>query len=404
MAKTLVLFTIEYPFGKSESFLETEIKYLSKEFQKVFIVPTRKVEGERITPKNVFILNDVQVVYDGKFHLSSFIKVIIPFLKTYIDSFILSSNRMPYLRSFKSFAHHFLNEYQKKDAIFNVINKHDIKDSLFYDYWFTNSLLALVHLKKKGLIKNIIARAHRFDLYDNIQTENLIPFREYKIRQLDKLFIISNHGMNHINKSLTKQKYRKKVKLSYLGVPKHSINNKQLNNTFTIVSCARLIPLKNIHKIALALKEIRDTVNWIHFGEGPEKEKIVSIASNFPSNINLDLKGQVSNESIISFYKENHVDVFISMSSSEGLPVSIMEAQSFGIPVIAPAVNGIPEIVNSKTGILLDRPETELLRNELNNLILNRSRFNRNIILDFFDANFNADINYTKFINEIKSI
>jgi glycosyltransferase involved in cell wall biosynthesis len=45
--------------------------------------------------------------------------------------------------------------------------------------------------------------------------------------------------------------------------------------------------------------------------------------------------------------------VFVNVSASEGLPVAIMEAMSCGIPVIAPAVGGIPEIVNSENGVLL---------------------------------------------------
>jgi len=43
---------------------------------------------------------------------------------------------------------------------------------------------------------------------------------------------------------------------------------------------------------------------------------------------------------VLNYYASNPVDVFINTSSSEGLPVSIMEAMSFGIPVIATNVGG----------------------------------------------------------------
>ena len=44
------------------------------------------------------------------------------------------------------------------------------------------------------------------------------------------------------------------------------------------------------------------------------------------------------------------VDLFLTVSANEGIPVSIMEAQSFGIPVIATDVGGISEIVNNVNG------------------------------------------------------
>ena len=47
--------------------------------------------------------------------------------------------------------------------------------------------------------------------------------------------------------------------------------------------------------------------------------------------------------------------MFINVSSTEGIPVSIMEAMSFGIPVIATAVGGTPEIVNNENGYLLSK-------------------------------------------------
>ena len=54
--------------------------------------------------------------------------------------------------------------------------------------------------------------------------------------------------------------------------------------------------------------------------------------------------------------------LFINTSESEGIPVSIMEALSFGIPVIAPDIGGISEIITSGlNGILIDRKDNVVL-------------------------------------------
>ena len=51
-------------------------------------------------------------------------------------------------------------------------------------------------------------------------------------------------------------------------------------------------------------------------------------------------------------YDTRPFDVFINTSKKEGVPVSIMEAMRHGIPVIAPRVGGIPELVTPDAGFL----------------------------------------------------
>ena len=63
--------------------------------------------------------------------------------------------------------------------------------------------------------------------------------------------------------------------------------------------------------------------------------------------------GHYPNEELLRYYGSNHVDLFINTSSTEGVPVSIMEAQSFGIPVIATDTGGVKEVVTEGTGSLL---------------------------------------------------
>ena len=72
--------------------------------------------------------------------------------------------------------------------------------------------------------------------------------------------------------------------------------------------------------------------------------------------------GYVPNVEIMQFMEESNVDVFINLSTSEGVPVSIMEAQSYGIPVIATNVGGTGEIIDKDNGILLSHaPHSKML-------------------------------------------
>src|SRR5690606_35919751 len=82
-------------------------------------------------------------------------------------------------------------------------------------------------------------------------------------------------------------------------------------------------------------------IQWHHFGDGPQMSLLEREKSEISiKNLTITLHGRVENSKIYDFYRYNPVDLFINLSSSEGIPVSIMEAISCGIPVVATNVGG----------------------------------------------------------------
>ncbi|MCC6700606.1 MAG: glycosyltransferase [Fluviicola sp.] len=127
-------------------------------------------------------------------------------------------------------------------------------------------------------------------------------------------------------------------------------------STFVVISCANLVPVKRIHLLAEALLVLGQTtaVKWVHFGDGELMLGLRKMLNeNKTPNLEVELKGHVLNDEVLNWYKTNKATVFVNVSASEGVPVSVMEAMSFGIPVIATDVGGNSEIVNSKNGRLL---------------------------------------------------
>ena len=157
-----------------------------------------------------------------------------------------------------------------------------------------------------------------------------------------------------------------------------------------------LVTLSKIHpKLAL---------EWIHIGGGNEAIllEIQEIISLLPDNFKVHLAGNFTNAQIFEFYQDNRdVDAFINVSTSEGKPVSIMEAQSFGIPVIATNVGGMAEIVNNKNGYLLSpNPSEEEVAMAIYNLLdINNRKEKSKKAYQTWQEQYNAKENYRAFAN-----
>jgi glycosyltransferase involved in cell wall biosynthesis len=66
------------------------------------------------------------------------------------------------------------------------------------------------------------------------------------------------------------------------------------------------------------------------------------------------------------------LDIFVLATHSEGLPVSVLEAMSMGIPVVASNIGGIPELMeNGKTGILVESNNSEKLSSAIIEILEN---------------------------------
>ena len=128
-------------------------------------------------------------------------------------------------------------------------------------------------------------------------------------------------------------------------------------------------------------------------------------ASNLPSNIKFEFKGFVPNLEVLEYYGNNSIDLFINVSESEGIPVSIMEAISYGIPILATDVGGTSEIVTPQTGILIPKdfkPKGSALI--INKLINKEIIFSRKEIRLFWEKHYNAKKNYQELVNVFSSL
>lgn len=239
-----------------------------------------------------------------------------------------------------------------KKNIFRTLDDLDRDNTIIYFYWANNATILIPLFRKKGFHK-LVARFHGFDLYKE-RLGGYQPFAKMVLRNLHTALPISEQGRQYLKKTYPGIRFRAEV--FYLGTREAGASTPGNDDRLRIVSCSALIELKQVPLIAAAVTRCRFPVEWVHIGEGPEKEKVRSIIDGLPSNANVtcSLLGWKSPDEIPDFYARSHFDVFINASTTEGIPVSIMEAFAAKIPAIAPNVGGIGEIViDQVTGLLL---------------------------------------------------
>ena len=86
----------------------------------------------------------------------------------------------------------------------------------------------------------------------------------------------------------------------------------------------------------------------------------------------LELLGEKSREDVWEYYKS--CSVFCLPSYSEGFPYVILEAMSFGCPVVATKVGAIPEMLSDGCGELIEPKEVEKLKDSITNIMKNTSK------------------------------
>ena len=397
--QTLVLFTASYPYGISETFLETEIIYLSKSFSKIYIIPYNIGESLRSLPSNVEVVENID---DSNYNRSKIVR-----LYGWQIGKILSIELLKG-RVFHREIHYtislLLRLFERARLLEKWILSSDNRDDIvFYSYWFTEWSTILSILKSRDIIKIFFSKAHRFDLYEYRSKYGFIPFREFQLKHIDRLILISEDGLNYISQKYPK--YKDRYILHKLGTEEMGINQFQPKDHIVILSISSLVLVKRVGLLIEILSSVKSKVKWIHFGEGRLYKEINTRAEALPSNIEYDMRGAVSNISIYHFLQNNSIDLFINLSSSEGLPVSIMEVISFGIPVFATDVGGTREIVNEKSGILLDRDiDTIEIANKIDNLRSSHiySAEFRSGVRNFWRENYLAKENYSKLITSLK--
>lgn len=409
----LILLTNSFPYGNWEPYLETEVNYYdsfeaihicSLQIRKEHLRKVRKLPSDKFkvcpvyyASKYIYLINAMVALTDRNLYTE---------LLQLTKKHQLSFKRIVKLFVYISRSHH------EAKIIFKYLKKNGLTDKkdngVIYSYRFEYQPYVGILLKKYLPRYSIIARAHGYDLYEERNSASYIPLREFLLDKLDKLILIADDGKNYILNKFPQ--YKNKMIVSRLGTVDCSINNVESpRSSINIVSCSNIVPVKRIDMIVKALSCTEDVdINWTHYGEGILIDKIQEMCRDIlPKNIHYEFRGFVDNKKILEEYKVKPYHLFVNVSESEGIPVSIMEVMSFGIPCIATDVGGTKEIVkDGRNGVLLNKNfEPEELAKWIHRFACMEDseyqRYRHNARTDWKN-NYSADKNYTEFIDFLR--
>lgn len=413
----VLLITVSFPYSPGEEFLETEIKYFEKNQNICLtIIPLIKKDKKRELSNNIkideFLVNSCRTTISYRIFgivKSLFTKVF------YREIQYFNILNIFHWRNFLVSVSLYKNYYDCFESYFQILSNenHDFENMIIYTYWNTESTYALQSLKNKYGYK-LVSRIHGFDLYEERRIASYMPLKRQFVDNIDIIFTITESANNYLCKTYNFQ--FSKLLLSRLGVEDLDIISHQNegNNKFHLVSCSFMTEVKQLDKIIFALEKVANSRSdidfiWSHIGDGYLYKKLLELAHlklSKMKNVHVHFLGHLDNNKVYEFYKTNTIDVFINVSKSEGVPVSIMEAMSCRIPVIAPNIGGIADMIeNNVNGLLLSKVCTiDEIVESLNKIDFFKNTSIRENAYKMFLEKYNAKTNYSNFIENLISL
>lgn len=410
--ENVVILTNNFPFRPGEPFFENEVYWWSVKSRgcSVWLFPSEKGRGEAHDvdpPLRVYSKWSQTRIWRRAFlgFRNMPIQLLIEELKILVERKRLSVKSVLSLcLSCMKTGYHYYTIKRFIEEYGNI--------STIYCYWNNERSYAASLLKSENVVGRVVSRIHGYDLYEDRKPKNYMPLKSQLIGNFDEIYPLSRQGAQYLQSRYGAD--LGKIFIAPLGVvlPElDQIEGRQDDSHFFLLSVANCVPVKRIDRIVAALTIASSYVPhvnfmWTHIGGGPllsSLERHASDRLSSISNVSFEFKGELINSDVRAYYLNNRVDVFVNSSDSEGVPVAIMEAMSFGIPVIAPDVGGVSELVNDDTGWLIPHGTTDEQLGEFivaavtdKDIYERRENARRKI-----EESYNACENYPKFVEHL---
>ncbi len=150
------------------------------------------------------------------------------------------------------------------------------------------------------------------------------------------------------------------------------VQRSTLLTTLPLIVCvARQVPVKNLRLLLEVCALLRARAVKFHLvlvGDGPMRKDLERMLQPLGLEDCVEFTGALEQRCVLGWWQRASVAVLTS--ENEGMPVCLMEAAACGIPAVATAVGGVPELIlNGRTGLLVPPGDATALAAALQTLL-----------------------------------
>ena len=172
-------------------------------------------------------------------------------------------------------------------------------------------------------------------------------------------------------------------------------------STFNFVTVGSLFHVKGYDILVEAFANIVNDNNNFRLtivGDGNQRPLLQELINKYSLQSKVLLVGRKSRSEVADILANS--DVYVSSSRNENFSVSVLEALSIGLPVVATICGGIRECINDSNGLLVPTENVDLLSDAMLKISQNISNYNRKSIAHDFENRFST----TSIVNNLVSI
>lgn len=363
MNERLFYVTAHFPYGRGESFIGPEIIDLKKRGIYLTVLPTY-LKGEKY-----YSIEGIKSLKIPLFKFSFFIQFI----------WCLFKRPKAVFRTFRYIATQPSKFYKNIPVVFKacfLVRSMSIrKEDHIHAHWgSTSSTMALAMAILSGCRWSFTC--HRWDIYEN----NLLAL---KSSNAEFVRFISKKGLVD---GLERGVQEGKAIWLPMGVKMpegYSIRLYPQSNIVKLACIANLVEVKGHIYLIEAIKHLKQKkirCKLSVYGDGPLLQGLKKLARDLNVDECITFYGHTQHEIIHSELKSN-IDIVVLPSINtadgqhEGVPVCLMEAMSYGIPVISTKTGSIEELLEPKLGLTVPEKDSLALAEKLEELIVDSERY-----------------------------
>lgn len=251
--------------------------------------------------------------------------------------------------------------------------------AIVHTHGYRSDIVGLIAARLSG--RPVVATIHGFVPIDS-RLRLYEQCDRFALRFFDRVLPVSDQIRQSLSQSGVRRDRMTTIRNSVVSGgdgrgngPAGSLRLIKHDGDFLIGIVGRLSPEKNIPgflEVARELSGKYDHLRFVVVGDGPDRECLEGLT------MRLGLDGKVR---FTGFVEEmegvySSLDMLVIASSTEGIPLTVLEAMKQGIPVVSTRVGGIPEVIDHGVdGLMVEPGDTGGLCRAVETLVLDSNRY-----------------------------